>query len=182
MLFCEQCLRLRKSCNFANLPKILATYGHDRFGTLVHRYMELAVIAKNQSFELPYELQLNLNNENFKELLNICEIMKKSFFSSDTGKAVLESDFVRTEYSFKMLYEKEGQEDKICTGTIDLFFKDKDGGFTIVDYKSDQTICPDKYREQQETYKKAVSEMFNIPETAIKLKLFFLRFGKEISL
>ena len=168
--------------NFANLPKILATYGHDRFGTLVHRYMELAVIAKNQSFELPYELQLNLNNENFKELLNICEIMKKSFFESDTGKAVLESDFVRTEYSFKMLYEKEGQEDKICTGTIDLFFKDKDGGFTIVDYKSDQTICPDKYREQQETYKKAVSEMFDIPETAIKLKLFFLRFGKEISL
>lgn len=168
--------------SFEKLQNILATYGHDRFGTLAHRYMELAVIAKNKDFELPYELQFNLNNENFNELLNTCEIMRKGFFASETGKAVLESSFVRTEYSFKMLYEQEGQEDKICTGTIDLFYKDNEGRYIIIDYKTDQTICPDKYREQQETYKKAVQEMFNIPETAISLKLFFLRFGKEVSL
>lgn len=167
---------------FDDLARILVTYGHEKFGTLAHRYMELAVIAKNQAFELPYEYQFNLNNENFKALLEACEIMKKGFFASSIGKEVLSSSFVRTEYNFKLLYKMPGEEDKICTGSIDLFYKNSDGNYTIIDYKTDKSMCPELYREQQEAYKKAVSEMFDIPETAISLKLFFLRFGKEVSL
>ena len=70
----------------------------------------------------------------------------------------------------------------IFTGSIDLIFENPDGTYTIVDYKSDKEIDAEKYRAQQECYRKAASRMLKVEEEKIECWLFFLKHKKAVKL
>ena len=103
------------------------------------------------------------------------------FAQSDLGKALEECKsagrFYRAEWAFRMLLDGY-----IFTGSIDLIFETPDGTYTIVDYKSDKEIDVEKYRGQQDCYKKAAARMLKTSEEKITCWLYFLKHYKAIQL
>ena len=100
--------------------------------------------------------------------------MCQNFAASDLGQQLENckstGSFYRAEWAFRMFLDGY-----IFTGSIDLIFQNADGTYTIVDYKSDKEIDPEKYRGQQDCYKKAASRMLNVSEDKISCWLYFLR-------
>ena len=83
-----------------------------------------------------------------------------------------------TEYAFKLLHDTF-----VIRGSIDLIFQDEQGKFVIVDYKTDQSIRPEIYYEQQSAYRFAAKEILGLKdEKEIALKLFFLRYAQEVDI
>ena len=152
-------------------------FGYNDFGTLVHAYMEYYVknvpveeinlIAKNT---VPNFLELTQKQQDF--LLGVCELMAKSFMTKYSQIKVVE-----TEYAFKMFLN-----DYLVTGSIDLLFKNENDEYVILDYKTDQVINPELYYGQQSCYRKAVSEMYNIPVEQIKTYLYYMRFDESVDI
>jgi ATP-dependent exoDNAse (exonuclease V) beta subunit len=95
-------------------------FGYNDFGTLVHAYMEyyvknvpveeIKLIVKNTVSNF-----LNLTQRQQEKLLDVCELMAKSFVANYSQINVVE-----TEYAFKMFLD-----DYLITGSIDLLYKDK---------------------------------------------------------
>ena len=108
------------------------------------------------------------------QFLDSCKSMCQSFAQSDLGKAFDEcksaGHFYRAEWAFRMLLDGF-----IFTGSIDLIFENPDGSYTIVDYKSDKEIDIEKYRGQQECYRKAAAKLLKVPEEKISCWLYFLK-------
>ena len=108
--------------------------------------------------------------------------MTQFFLDSETGRAVTAAKkagrFCKTEYAFKLLHDTF-----IIRGSIDLIFQDEQGKFVIVDYKTDQSIRPEIYYEQQSAYRFAAKEILGLKdEKEIALKLFFLRYAQEVDI
>ena len=154
------------------------------FGTLVHAYLEAQANGTPCNLYIPApKLLKNLDEtpDKLEQILNECKKMCGSFAQSDLGKALDECKaagrFYRAEWAFRMFLDGY-----IFTGSIDLIFENPDGTYTIVDYKSDQQIDLEKYRGQQECYRKAASRMLKISEDKISCWLYFLRHDKTILL
>ena len=71
---------------------------------------------------------------------------------------------------------------RIITGFIDLCFENADGTFTIVDYKSDSALNPERYYEQQRCYRYALAELLGIPIEKITSCLYYLRYDKTVEI
>ena len=151
------------------------------FGTLVHAFLEAqanGIPASEYTPEAKLLKNLPDSPEELNRILSDCQSMCQSFANSDLGKALEECKSAgrsyRAEWAFRMLLDGN-----IFTGSIDLIFENPDGNYTIVDYKSDKEIDVEKYRGQQECYKKAASKLLKIPEDKISCWLYFLRHEKE---
>ena len=150
------------------------------FGTLVHAFLEAQAngIPCDQYQPEPKLLKnLNESPDVRDKFLADCRKMCQSFATSDLGqqleKCKSAGSFYRAEWAFRMLLDG-----CIFTGSIDLIFENPDGTYTIVDYKSDKEIDVEKYRGQQECYKKAAARMLKIPEEKISCWLYFLKHYK----
>ena len=107
----------------------------------------------------------------------ICRQMQKTFIDSEIGAAAKNSAWKKTEFEFRGTAGK-----KIIRGIIDLVFKNSDGTFTIIDYKTNQTIQPEIYEAQLTCYKKVISDMLEISPEKIRCYLYYLRFGKLVEI
>lgn len=149
------------------------------FGTLVHSYLEMQAngIAP-EDYEPAPKLLKNLEEKDIAEKKATCVQMCKEFSQSAAGialeQAKTEGRFYRAEWAFRMFYEGT-----IFTGSIDLIFQNVDGTYSIIDYKSDNQIMPEKYIEQQKCYKIAASKMLKVAPEKITTSLYFLK-HKEI--
>lgn len=102
---------------------------------------------------------------------NVC-----AFFMSDMGKAVFNAKSVYREKPFEIsitaqeydasLSDAYSGESVIVQGIIDLYFEDKDGNITLVDYKTDycktqeeQHSVARKYAKQLELYGRAMEKI-----------------------
>ena len=145
------------------------------FGTIAHAYMEVAV--KGLKDVIPYKNKDIVGLENSKAALQTveseCEKMRDDFFASELGKQVLNSIWKKAEFAFKSLVAG-----RIISGTIDLVFKQNDGKFVIVDYKTNQQIEPEIYFAQLACYRQAVSQMLGVDKSEIRCILWYLRFAK----
>ena len=68
---------------------------------------------------------------------------------------------------------------------MDLVFKNKDSDnyrYTIVDYKTNQTIDPEIYREQLSCYRDALAKILGIKTEEIRCVLYYLRLGQEVEI
>ena len=157
------------------------------FGTLVHDYLRAqAEGIRPGEYEPPVKLFKQLSAGEIAKVKEECIKMCRDFSVSELGKAAYsDSDssarakgrLLKAEWAFRMFYEGS-----IWTGSIDLIFENPDGSYTIVDYKSDEKIGPEKYVGQQKCYKIAASKMLGIPESGICTKLWYLRHNKEVEL
>ena len=81
------------------------------------------------------------------------------------------------EFPFKLKLGKY-----IINGSVDLIYKDSQGRYHIVDYKTDQEEHPEHYYPQQAAYKKAVATIFNLPEEQVSCSLYYLRTGHLVDI
>ncbi len=158
------------------------TFNPENFGTIVHAYMESLInriplknfsISEKETAALTGQQGL----KDIETIKNICVSMGNKFKNSEIGKEVFNSKEYFTEYAFKSAIGK-----KIIRGTIDTFFRSKDNNITIIDYKTDQTILPEKHYTQMACYRQALHAIFNIEEKNIRSILFYLRYGKAIDI
>ncbi len=150
----------------------------ENFGTIAHAYMEAAVKNLEKPVFLAKEISgLEEKTEYIKVIDRICRQMQKTFVESEIGKAAKKSSWKKTEYEFRGTIGT-----KIIRGIIDLVFKNSDGTYTIVDYKTNQTIQPEIYEAQLNCYKKVIAEMLFIEPEKIHCYLYYLRFGKLIEI
>ena len=147
------------------------------FGTLVHAYLEAQANGIScEDFKPQPKLLKNLKEkqEQLNPIIETCRNMCREFSASELGKQFEQTKkagrFYHAEWAFRMFLDNY-----IFTGSIDLIFENEDGSYTIVDYKSDQQIDPEKYRGQQDCYKKAAARMLGVSEDKIKCWLYFLR-------
>ena len=166
------------------------------FGTIVHAMLEsYANGAKIENFKIDFVLYKNIEDmEERKMIKDFCAKMAVCFASSGQGKNFLNAKksgrFAKAEWAFKTEITEScralGEEVKaaLYTGSIDLIYQNEDGTYTIVDYKSDKNVKPEKYYAQQYVYRLAASRLLGIEDEEaakrIKCCLFYLRYGKAI--
>ena len=158
-------------------PKAEPRFSFSNFGTIAHAYMEAVVTGEPAAYSNRDIVGLENNTKHLKTLVSICEEMQQKLRDSDLGKAAINATWHKAEYPFR---SRIGS--KIIKGIIDLVFQNPDGSYTIVDYKTNQTIAPDLYYNQLACYRQATAAMLNVPASEIKCVLYYLRFGKAVDI
>lgn len=151
--------------------KFLAT----DFGSVAHLYLE-AFINK-ELVDVPASLVLALNKKQQEILDSVCSQLAKNFCNSAIGKEAQNATWIRTEFGF---YYKIGKY--ILRGSIDLIYKRADGGYAIIDYKTNASEQPEIYYLQLAAYRKAMAAIFSIQEEKISCGLFYLRTGNFVDI
>ncbi len=91
-----------------------------------------------------------------------------AFFACDLGRALLAAPVREREYKFSLLLPGEEffpdaqGEEILFQGVVDCWFEDEQG-VTIVDFKTDQTPQPERYRPQVEAYARALEVLLGRP-------------------
>ncbi len=160
------------------VEKTSGEFGFSNFGNIAHSYME-AFVNGTQPFYSEREVYaLRGSAGDIKKIEDACTRMASAFASSELGKksrhAKLNS-FCRTEFPFR---SRIGS--KIVKGTVDLLFQNQDGTYTVVDYKTGQTVRPELYYGQLALYREAVSLMLGEKPENVRCFLYYLRFSKSV--
>ena len=166
-----------------------AVFSYADFGTLAHAYLEASAkgIAP-QDFEPARKLFKNLKETEAQVMRDVCAAMTAAFARSELGAALQDARarhrLVKSEYAFRTLIADRaltGTDDALLvTGTIDALFEREDGTYTIVDYKSDQTIRPAQYAAQQACYRTAAARLLGCEERAVRCYLYYLRYDMTV--
>lgn len=152
-------------------------FGFNNFGTIAHAFLEGGVKGEKPEIHRRELLGLENNENKIKIVIDACEEMKNKFLASDMGKKAANSDWKRCEFSFRSRVAS-----KIIKGVVDLVFKNPDGTYTVVDYKTNQTIQPEIYYAQLACYRQAVSQILNVSPEKISCYLYYLRFDKTVDI
>ena len=106
------------------------------------------------------------------------------FFESELGQWLLKQPSVRREFKFSLLvdagkwYPEAAGEQTMLQGVVDCFVLQSDG-ITILDFKTDRTPDPERYRPQMEAYAHALSAIYGLP---VKARiLYFFSAGSAVS-
>lgn len=168
------------------VEKTNGEFSFNNFGTIAHAFMESFVNGSKVEYSEKEIVAIKDREKDVKTIEKICREMQEHFRDSELGKAAIDAKknrFCKTEYSFRSKVDSDNpNEEKIVKGTIDLVFQNDDKTYTIVDYKTNQTIEPEIYKTQLGFYRNAVSQMLGIAPETIKCYLYYLRFGKEIQI
>lgn len=168
------------------VEKTNGEFSFNNFGTIAHAFMESFVNGSKVEYSEKEIVAIKDREKDVKTIEKICREMQEHFRDSELGKAAIDAKknrFCKTEYSFRSKVDSENpNEEKIVKGTIDLVFQNDDKTYTIVDYKTNQTIEPEIYKTQLGFYRNAVSQMLGIAPETIKCYLYYLRFGEEIQI
>lgn len=152
------------------------------FGTIAHAYMEAAVTGGEPVIKERDLAGLENRKKAVDTVKSICSEMAEKFKASTLGAEVAEciagGRFIKAEYSFRSRLK-----DSILKGTIDLVFENPDGTYTIVDYKTNQSVKPEIYYVQLACYRQAVAAMLGVKDTStIRCMLYYLRFGEVVDI
>lgn len=159
------------------IPKAEPRFAFTNFGTIAHAYMEAVITGEKASYSNKDIVGLENNEKNLKTIVAVCEEMQQKLRDSELGKAAINAGWHKAEYPFR---SRIGS--KIIKGIIDLVFQNADGTYTIVDYKTNQTIAPELYYNQLACYRQAVAAMLNVSAAEIKCVLYYLRFGQAVDI
>lgn len=130
------------------------------FGTLLHKNMECLI--HNNDFDLEAQELLILQKTSIQtKLITLCNDIREIFCSTnifnEIKEAKIRNDFVRTEWDFKL-----SLSGRVFSGQIDLIYKNANGSYIIVDYKTDRVIMPEVHEMQLAIYKKAASFILGV--------------------
>ena len=154
-------------------------------GTATHLFMQFASFVQcTEEVSLKQELERLCADEYMtRDQVNtvpVADILR--LFNSELGKWLLNKPLQR-EFKFSLLVDAAeygfgtAQEQIMLQGVVDCFVLEEDG-IIIIDFKTDRTPDPDKYRGQLETYASALSKIYRIP---VKKKLlYFFTSGETV--
>jgi len=117
------------------------------------------------------------SEKKLQQVLNACKKMSSDFLNSKEGQEAQSSSWHKEEYSFRLKLM-----DRIVKGSIDLAFKNRDGTYTLLDYKTNQQIKPELYYNQLAAYAEALAQMKGIKRSQIKCILFYLRYARSVDI
>ena len=165
--------------NTQNESEAEPAFSFANFGTIAHAYLESVISGKKPEEHYSVKEFIGLENktEKIQEIKKICEEMKNAFENSDLGKRAKNSTKHFAELSFRSKLSS-----KIVKGVVDLIFEDSDGTFTVVDYKTNQTVVPEIYYAQLKCYKDAVCQIFGKSKNEVKCVLYYLRYAKAVDI
>lgn len=148
------------------------------FGTIAHAYMEAAINNVPVRISNKNISGLDNNKQKIQRIHEICQEMTEKFKNSEIGKQAIRSTEYYAEYEFRSRVEN-----KIIKGIIDLVFKNEDGTYTVLDYKTNQEENPEIYYNQLACYRQAIAQMLGVADaTTIKCYLFYLRSGHQVDI
>lgn len=167
---------------FSEINKIVEAsaprFGFNNFGTIAHAYMEALITGQEPVYSNREIIGLENQERDLPVIKAACSKMQEMFKNSDLGKAAIKSKWHKSEYSFR---NRIGE--KIVKGSIDLVFQEDDGNYSIVDYKTNQSIEPSIYFNQLACYRHAIAQMMGVKdEKNIRCFLYYLRFGKAVDI
>ena len=164
-------------------------------GTAIHAFMEHADFARcENSVEEEAKRLLEKGFLTGEQYGMLSYPALHSFFESDLYAEMKASKKLYREIPFTLavpldtVYEMpqgSAREDEtiLIQGKIDCFFENKQGGFTVVDFKTDRVRdekeLSERYRRQLCFYSRAVKSMTETDRTALYLYSFYT--GKRIS-
>ncbi len=153
-----------------------------RLGTLIH----LALQKLDNSYKNIDELidNLKITNEEKKVLKEnkfILENYEKSELFEDLKNA--KEIYKETPLYMNIPY-KDTKENVLIQGVIDLYYIDKEGNITLVDYKTDRNVTEEelikRYKYQLDLYKQAIEKALN--KKVYKVLIFSTFLNKCVSL
>ena len=152
-------------------------FAYTNFGTIAHAYLEAAI--KNEQPVISTRDVVGLDGSEKKKtiIFSLCQQMADTFKATELGKRAASSPWHKAEYSFRSRVSN-----KIVKGTMDLVFKESNGTYTIVDYKTNQTMQPEIYYTQLACYREAIASMLGCDASTIQCYLYYLRFGKQVDI
>lgn len=158
------------------------------YGTLFHAFMEgwsrdhknwtpQNILAQEYFKWEPKAQKLSLDNQ--KTLLDtFFKILDKFLeIQENPARDALESgrDY-KAEYKFKTKIKSF-----VIRGTMDAVFKNSDGTWTVLDYKTDLAERPEIYRNQLACYKKTAADLFaDGDQSKIRCLLFYAESGRFV--
>ncbi len=141
-------------------------------GIAVHAVMEHIDLTRTGSAEeIEEEIQrireAGFLDENQAKAVNPEGIL--SFFRSEWGQRMRKAEHVEREYRFSLLcpantwYEKAPEDEQILLqGVVDCCLEEN-GWLTILDFKTDATVQPQRYTGQLQAYASAMNRIFQKP-------------------
>ena len=157
------------------IPGAEPRFDYTHFGTIAHAYLEAAITGETEIYINREIVGLENQERDLPIIINACKKMQEQFKKSEIGIKAINSVWHKAEYEFRSKIDN-----KIVKGFIDLLFKNPDGTYTIIDYKTDQKIEPELHYAQLACYLNAVSQMTNVDRDSICCCLYYLRFGKMV--
>lgn len=152
-----------------------------QIGTLNHLFLQNIDFSKKYSRDdleekLEELISLEFITRQESDVINLDKIYE--FINSDFGKRIQSADKIYQEESFITSYDGG-----ILTGIVDLFFEEN-GYIVLLDYKTDDVKeefakeHSQKYQEQINLYKQAISQAFSKPVK--ESYIYFLSINKQI--
>ncbi len=151
-------------------------------GTALHKFMQFADYAKaehNIDDEITRLAEFEFISEEEANAIDRSALLK--FFNSNIYNRIKNADKVMREYKFMIKYPYNGSE-TIVQGIADCIFFEN-GKAVILDFKTDnvddiQTLA-NRYTEQLQIYKHAISEIFDIPSD--ECVIYSMKLGLSIN-
>lgn len=158
-------------------------FKHTNFGSIAHAFFEAKMKNQRPQIKASDLIGLDNNEELLNQVFEIAEKMTGQFEKTELyaqiAQATQKYGWLRAEFDFR--YKAE-ELPVIVNGQIDLLVQSGDSNYLIVDYKTDQTICPQEHYAQLACYRQAVSQMMNVPAENITCQLYYMRFGKSVDI
>ncbi len=158
-------------------------FKHTNFGSIAHAFFEAKMKNQRPQIKASDLIGLDNNEELLNQVFEIAEKMTGQFEKTELyaqiAQATQKYGWLRAEFDFR--YKAE-ELPVIVNGQIDLLVQSGNSNYLIVDYKTDQTICPQEHYAQLACYRQAVSQMMNVPAENITCQLYYMRFGKSVDI
>ena len=178
MLMKSKSVKPAKECKYTEINAIVekSNFTYADFGTIAHAFMEGLI---NDSTPLIKMKNITaLPEDKFRKMVeDACTNMQNDFKNNILGKMAMNSENKKAETEFRCKFGN-----KILKGTIDLYFENDDGTFTIVDYKTDMEINPEIHVLQLASYRYALSRLRKIDMDKINCHLYYLRYDQDVDI
>jgi len=158
------------------------------FGTLCHQFVESLLEHPSdqpEPFGAVATALSRLSNTARKDAIEEAMHLARTFVASERGQVAsnarekagtgLENAFFALEYPFVWRGINKNRQKIVLTGAMDLVYGDEHG-ITVIDFKTDRTVDPERHSFQLSLYRDAAGSIFGVPAKAF---VVYLRTGQE---
>ncbi|MBR0033092.1 MAG: UvrD-helicase domain-containing protein [Treponema sp.] len=159
-------------------------FSYNDFGSIAHAFLEARMKGLEPEINARFLVGLDNDDKKIQEVYSVANKMADDFEKTELFKSVSEArekyGWLKAEYDFKYFSRDYSEHGVIFNGQIDLVVKTGEKKYLVVDYKTDQNICPEEHFGQIECYRSAICEMMGIEPENVECVLYYLRHRKAV--